>query len=42
MIRQVVEQGVEDSPPARKVGRYLRYESAEVRSWLESLDDHAA
>ena len=29
-------------PPARKVGRYLRYESGEVRSWLESLDDHAA
>ena len=29
-------------PPARKVGRYLRYESAQVRSWLESLDDHAA
>jgi len=29
-------------PRARKVGRYLRYEPAEVRSWFESLDDQAA
>ncbi|MGB7798278.1 MAG: helix-turn-helix domain-containing protein [Pseudonocardiaceae bacterium] len=29
-------------PRARKVGRYLRYEPAEVHSWFESLDDHAA
>ena len=26
-------------PRARKVGRYLRYEPAEVRSWFASLDD---
>jgi predicted DNA-binding transcriptional regulator AlpA len=29
-------------PRARKVGRYLRYEPAEVRHWLESLDNRAA
>lgn len=28
-------------PPARKVGRYLRYDPAEVRSWLASLDEAA-
>lgn len=29
-------------PRGRKVGRYLRYEPAEVRSWFDSLDDQAA
>jgi DNA-binding transcriptional MerR regulator len=30
-------------PPARKVGKHLRYDPAMVRAWLDSLDqNHAA
>jgi excisionase family DNA binding protein len=29
-------------PRARKVGRYLRYESSEVQRWFDSLDGQAA
>jgi predicted DNA-binding transcriptional regulator AlpA len=28
-------------PPARKVGRYLRYEPDEVKQWFASLGDVA-
>lgn len=31
-----------DGPPVRKVGRHLRYDPADVRRWLASLDDRAA
>jgi predicted DNA-binding transcriptional regulator AlpA len=29
-------------PPAKKVGRYLRYEEDKVRQWFAQLDDGAA
>lgn len=29
-------------PKARKVGKYLRYDAAEVRRWFEELSDGAA
>ncbi|GAA3218961.1 hypothetical protein GCM10017691_02050 [Pseudonocardia petroleophila] len=29
-------------PPARRVGKHLRYRPDEVVSWLDSLDDGAA
>ena len=28
-------------PPARKVGRWLRYDPGDVRRWLASLDEAA-
>jgi predicted DNA-binding transcriptional regulator AlpA len=31
-----------EGPPARKIGRYLRYDPAEVQRWLASLDAGAA
>lgn len=31
-----------DGPPVRKVGRFLRYDPAEVRRWFASLDSAAA
>ncbi|MGD9531815.1 MAG: helix-turn-helix domain-containing protein [Dehalococcoidia bacterium] len=31
-----------EGPPVRKVGRHLRYDPADVRRWLTSLDDRAA
>lgn len=31
-----------DGPPVRKVGRHLRYDPADVRRWLASLDGRAA
>lgn len=31
-----------EGPPARRVGRYLRYDPAEVKAWFRSLDTHAA
>lgn len=29
-------------PPARRVGKYLRYRPDDVTRWLDSLDDGAA
>ena len=29
-------------PPAKKVGRYLRYDPAEVQRWFDSLGDDVA
>lgn len=31
-----------NGPPARRVGKYLRYRPDEVVAWLEALDDGAA
>jgi excisionase family DNA binding protein len=28
-------------PAARRIGRYLRYRSADVRAWVDSLDEAA-
>ncbi|MFZ0160913.1 MAG: helix-turn-helix domain-containing protein [Kineosporiaceae bacterium] len=28
-------------PPARRVGKHLRYRAVEVVAWLETLPDHA-
>jgi predicted DNA-binding transcriptional regulator AlpA len=29
-------------PPARRMGKYLRYRPSDVDTWIESLDDSAA
>jgi DNA-binding transcriptional MerR regulator len=29
-------------PPARRMGKYLRYRPEDVMSWLDHLDDRAA
>ena len=31
---------VRTGPPAYRVGRYLRYDPAKVRTWLASQDSH--
>jgi DNA-binding transcriptional MerR regulator len=28
-------------PPSKKIGRYLRYDPAALRRWLDSLDEAA-